>query len=107
MVVDMVMYGAMTGKARSGAYLFLPDRDAWSIIGQQNGQIGVVSGHLVQAVRAAYDVVTTTVELHAVSASSHGLSIHNSVDIRALSNKVCVLEGEGKGEEGHCISWYY
>ena len=88
MAVDIVQYGALTGAARSGAYLFLPDRDAASIISRQTGRVGVVSGHLVQGVRAVYDVVTTTVELHSEAVSSHGVSIVNTVDIRALSNKV-------------------
>ena len=86
--MDIVQYGALTGAARSGAYLFLPDRDASSIITRQTGRVGVVSGHLVQGVRAVYDVVTTTVELHSEAVSSNGVSIVNSVDIRALYNKV-------------------
>ena len=89
MEADLVMYGAVTGKTRSGAYLFIPDREAVSIVPHQHPMVGVVSGHLVQGVRASYDIVTTTVELHSPTAvSSYGLSVFTSVDIRALSNKV-------------------
>ena len=89
MEADLVMYGAATGKTRSGAYLFLPDREASSIVPHQRPTVGVVSGHLVQGVRASYDIVSTTVELHSPPAvTSYGLSVHSSVDIRSLSNKV-------------------
>lgn len=45
--VDFVMYGSRRGRDRSGAYLFLPDRDGMSMIANTKPHVILAVGPLV------------------------------------------------------------
>lgn len=48
--LDFVSYGTRTGKDKSGAYLFLPDKSASTIVSTRyRPRITIVAGHLVSA----------------------------------------------------------
>ena len=46
--LDFVSYGTRSGKEKSGAYLFLPDREASSIISNKKYKIITIAGPLVR-----------------------------------------------------------
>ncbi len=48
--VDFVTYGSRRGRDKSGAYLFLPDRDAVSMVGNSKPHVVVVAGPLVRII---------------------------------------------------------
>lgn len=46
--MDIVTYGVRNGKSRSGAYLFLPDGDAQSLLSPGSSpHVSIISGPLV------------------------------------------------------------
>ncbi|KAB0803931.1 hypothetical protein PPYR_00901 [Photinus pyralis] len=84
--LDFVKYGARYGEERSGAYLFLPDRDA-SPIAIENTVVKVVEGPLVSFVSVQLpNVHHTTTLYNTPGADGLGLEIQNLVDIERTSN---------------------
>ena len=47
--LDFVTYGSRRGRDKSGAYLFLPDKDAVSMVGNSKPHVVVVAGPLVRS----------------------------------------------------------
>lgn len=48
--LDFVTYGTRTGRDKSGAYLFLPDKEAVSILSKRKPNIITIAGPLVSGV---------------------------------------------------------
>lgn len=110
--LDFVSYGTRSGRDKSGAYLFLPDREASSIVSSRKKyKIITIAGPLVrtsllgrvatprvmifiiiqlQEVRSDIGVVKHAVLLtNSLGIDGYSLTIHNTVDVRSESNRVC------------------
>ena len=56
--LDFVSYGTRTGKDKSGAYLFLPDRSASTIVSTRyRPRITIVAGHLVSVIAMCFVIL--------------------------------------------------
>ncbi|XP_077866530.1 alpha-mannosidase 2-like, partial [Saccoglossus kowalevskii] len=85
--VDFVMYGTRMSKDKSGAYLFLPDGQAKSIISDVKPIVRVIRGRLSAEVHVLFENVEHVVKLHK-STGKHFIIIHLTIQKRKYLTKV-------------------
>ncbi|KAJ1529787.1 hypothetical protein ONE63_006533 [Megalurothrips usitatus] len=89
--LDFAKYGARLGSERSGAYLFLPDKEA-QVLTLDKPLIKVVEGPVYSRVEVDLPGVVHSVTLHnSPGVDSAGLEIVNKVDITQFANFEMVM----------------
>ncbi|KAK4312845.1 hypothetical protein Pmani_015762 [Petrolisthes manimaculis] len=84
--LQFVKYGVMNHHETSGAYLFLPDKEAVPVTPGGSGVV-VVRGPLLSSIRTQFSHILHTVTLsNSPGVDGMSLDIHNLVDIRAERN---------------------
>ncbi|XP_022909710.2 alpha-mannosidase 2 [Onthophagus taurus] len=84
--LDFASYGAIKRPERSGAYLFLPDKEAVPIKVEAT-LIRIVEGPILSSVRVQVPFVDHAVYLfNSEGADGIGLEIHNTVNIKSTNN---------------------
>ena len=88
--VDFLSYGTRGGRERSGAYLFLPDGEARSVVeGRPRPAVSVTAGPLLHEVRAELSLVTHTVRMsNSAGPDGRAVAIDNLANIQRENNKV-------------------
>lgn len=86
---DLVMYQSKhSGNEKSGAYLFLPEGEAHSIVQGQKPAVMVTKGALMQEVCTVFSVITHCVQVfESPGVEGKSLGIKNTVDIRQEMDK--------------------
>ncbi|XP_066567683.1 alpha-mannosidase 2 [Amia ocellicauda] len=86
--VEFVWYGTTSNRDKSGAYLFLPDREAKPYVTQEPPTIRVMKGPVYSEVVSLYRHFTHTVRLYYVQGvEGQSMEISNTVDIRGEFNR--------------------
>lgn len=89
--LDFAKYGARLGSERSGAYLFLPDKEA-QVLSLDKPLIKVVEGPIYSRVEVDLPGVVHAITLHnSPGVDSVGLEIINKVDITQFANFEMVM----------------
>ncbi|XP_051529758.1 alpha-mannosidase 2-like isoform X1 [Myxocyprinus asiaticus] len=86
--VEFVWYGTTSNKDKSGAYLFLPDKEATSYSPSQPAVIRVTKGPLFSEVTTTFTHITHTLRLYSIQGvEGQSVEIYNTVDIRGEFNR--------------------
>ncbi|XP_051978697.1 alpha-mannosidase 2-like [Xyrauchen texanus] len=86
--VEFVWYGTTRNKDKSGAYLFLPDKEATSYSPSQPAVIRVTKGPLFSEVTTTFTHITHTLRLYNIQGvDGQSVEICNTVDIRGEFNR--------------------
>lgn len=89
--LDFAKYGARLGNERSGAYLFLPDKEA-QVLALEKPLIKVVEGPIFSRVEVDLPGVVHSITLHnSPGVDCAGLEIVNKVDITQFANFEMVM----------------
>lgn len=88
MKVEFVWYGTTSSKDKSGAYLFLPDKEATIYSPSQPPVIRVTKGTLFSEVTTTFAHITHTIRLYNTQGvEGQSVEICNTVDIRGETNR--------------------
>ncbi|XP_038058190.1 alpha-mannosidase 2-like isoform X2 [Patiria miniata] len=86
-----MLYGTVSQKAKSGAYLFLPDGPA-KPINLNNPLVRVVRGPLLSEIYVSFNMVNHRVTIkESAGVDSRILDIRNVVDIRSVRNQELIM----------------
>uniref|UniRef100_A0A8C1T1H1 Alpha-mannosidase n=1 Tax=Cyprinus carpio TaxID=7962 RepID=A0A8C1T1H1_CYPCA len=85
--VEFVWYGTTSNKDKSGAYLFLPDKEATIYSPSQPPVVRVTKGPLFSEVTTTFTHITHTLRLYNIQGvEGQSVEICNTVDIRGETN---------------------
>ncbi|KAK9974167.1 hypothetical protein ABG768_022273 [Culter alburnus] len=85
--VEFVWYGTTSNKDKSGAYLFLPDKEATIYFPSQPPVVRVTKGPLFSEVTTTFTHITHTLRLYNIQGiEGQSVEICNTVDIRGEIN---------------------
>uniref|UniRef100_A0A672KC66 mannosyl-oligosaccharide 1,3-1,6-alpha-mannosidase n=1 Tax=Sinocyclocheilus grahami TaxID=75366 RepID=A0A672KC66_SINGR len=86
--VEFVLYGTTSNKDKSGAYLFLPDKEATIYSPSQPPVVRVTKGPLFSEVTTTFTHITHTLRLYNIQGvEGQSVEICNTVDIRGETNR--------------------
>uniref|UniRef100_A0A671Q516 Alpha-mannosidase n=1 Tax=Sinocyclocheilus anshuiensis TaxID=1608454 RepID=A0A671Q516_9TELE len=86
--VEFVLYGTTSNKDKSGAYLFLPDKEATIYSPSQPPVVRVTKGPLFSEVTTTFMHITHTLRLYNIQGvEGQSVEICNTVDIRGETNR--------------------
>ncbi|XP_026068253.1 alpha-mannosidase 2-like [Carassius auratus] len=86
--VEFVWYGTTSNKDKSGAYLFLPDKEATIYSPSHAPVVRVTKGPLFSEVTTTFTHITHTLRLYNIQGvEGQSVEIYNTVDIRGETNR--------------------